>query len=541
MILIGKPILRPTSKGHSFFKFISDYWQSKDPKSNNRTIHRLCSLMRKMGSQQTVIEEIDINSPELLQERDALIANLGEGINFKVFRFTFLSEKISNITDIKNLGNDKFLASAVLINLSTSEDNWYSYLQQAIVCKPKIFTTNTKLQNYYIHVFRDFDCFVNITQDEEHPFKIQGTFFCQQNSITSVCAHASLCMTINNLLSQEKKLISTEEINKILKIDHKRKKFNPEEGLDDKQVVKVLKRAGFKAKWYSFFEYPNTDYAEYIYRYIEGGCPVLLVFTTSKNAEGKLDRHVVSIIGHNFNSDSWRAEAELAYKEASPLNCCPSSSWVNNFIIHDDNFGMYLCLPIDSLRKILIERYDPEFRPHIAIAVVPAEIHTPPHEAERAAAIIVRTILATYKSAGVKLDEWTKQLADPRRPIVLRTLLANKKKYKEHLASEEDFEGNSFKNDEINAMTDHLPEYFWLTEITLPDIYTANKNKIIDFIYRCDKNPTDNIKEMFKRWIQIRFPEACHFNKNGATPIIFSVKSHYPIYRNFKDIETPEW
>ncbi len=432
MIIIDNPEIKLTEKGCSYFEFIDEFWLAKDS-GNNRAFHRLCSLMRKMDAQSAVIEKIDEHSPELEGEIQALKNICEDDLELKICRFTFLSEKASTINDIKQLSDDKFYASAILINHHLVDKKWQSYLYQAIVCKPKLLYTGTELQNYYIHIYRNFDCSVNISSDDEHDFKIQGTFFCQQNAITSVCAHAALCMTLNNMPDRKERLIFPEDVNKILKIDHKKKKVSAD-GLSDEDVFKFLKDMGFNANWLNFFEDTNTDYAEYIYRYIEGGCPVLLVFTTYPKERNPIEMHVVPVLGHNLNSDSWRAEAEIAYKETIRRRYCSSSYWVNNFIIHDDNFGMYLCLPIDALRNILLPKYDPKFRPYLAIAIVPAEINTPADEAERVAKSIINQIIEICETAKIQFDnDWIKRLADKRTPLVLRTMLVSKEKYKKDL------------------------------------------------------------------------------------------------------------
>jgi len=43
-------------QGSSFFKFIDVYWKAGHT-GNNRTIHRLCNLMRKMNVKLAVVEE----------------------------------------------------------------------------------------------------------------------------------------------------------------------------------------------------------------------------------------------------------------------------------------------------------------------------------------------------------------------------------------------------------------------------------------------------------------------------------------------------
>lgn len=174
MPIMKTPLLRPTGKGHSFFSFISDYWLAKDS-GNNRAFHRLCTLMRKMDSQRAVVEELMPNDSEFVDEKLALEKHFEQKLDVSAFRFTFLSKDIAKIGDVKSLDNENFLASAVLLNIKKPDGNWHSYLQKAIVCQPRL--TKTTLLNNYIHVYKEFDCSLNISDGETHSFKINGTFF----------------------------------------------------------------------------------------------------------------------------------------------------------------------------------------------------------------------------------------------------------------------------------------------------------------------------------------------------------------------------
>lgn len=58
----------------------------------------------------------------------------------------------------------------------------------------------------------------------------------------------------------------------------------------------------------------------------------------------------------------------------------------------------------------------------------------------------------------------------------VRTMLLKKNDYAESL-NMQDFDGCSFTSDDKNELLINLPDRFWLSEITLPDLYTANKKK----------------------------------------------------------------
>jgi len=542
------PTLSDVSKGHSLFAFIDQYCLGETSGlSHNSAFHRLCSLMRKMDVRTAVVEDISSSFAEIAAEGKALNTYFGQHIEIKAHRITFLAEEVIALDSLPKVKNDNFLSSSIIINFKDPKKDWNSYLFSAIVTIPKIKNDpklgDVPLLNNFIHIRRKFKREVIITEEKKIEFTITGSFFCQQNSVTSVCAHASLCMTLNNMEIQEE-LITPEDINEIIGVDHKTSKFGPEgeARFTDKEIKKVLSQYALTYELLNFFENPNIGYNEYIYRYIESRCPVLLIFTTDVTTS-----HVVPILGHTLNSDMWRPEAETAYSPAaSRLDAFKSASeWVDHFIIHDDNFGMYLCLPVDALKRVTLPKYDPTFRAHYAVVVKPSDVTTPSREAENASAIITYDLLQWRKKTGAPLDTWADRLLERMshgRPIVIRTFLVKKEDYIYSL-KERDFENNSFSAEDKQILVKDLPDRFWLSEITLPYLYTANKNKIIDCFYGCNYPESKTDIDIYDRWLQIRFPFVLVRHDPSGTPSIseLSVKSHYPLLRLHREHDLLDW
>ncbi|MFH0796959.1 MAG: hypothetical protein V2A65_07885 [Candidatus Omnitrophota bacterium] len=522
--------------------------------SHNSAFHRLCSLARKMRVETAVIEEIAPEYAEISDECIALIKYFGQPIKFQPYRITFLTERVSSFNDILSLSSEHFLASAVVMNFQDpkKDNNWKSYLFNALFTIPKIRNykgagTSIPLQNNYLHIHKKFKREISISKDETFQFDITGTFFCQQNSLTSVCAHASLCMVLNNT-REEADLITPENINKIVGVDHEQVKLKGGGGdfiFSNEQIKKVLNQYGLTYRLIDFFENPNIEYNEYIYRYIESKCPVLLIFTTHDILS---DLHVVPIFGHTLNSDKWQPEAQSAYSNPPAVRTdyfMSTSAWVDHFIIHDDNLGMYFCLPVDSLKRITLPKYDPAFRANYAVIILPAKVTTLHEEAEWAATIVTLELLESRKGTPQPLDDWTNRIIDrigKVKPIVMRTFLTTKEDYAESL-EKSDFEENVFTSIDKEELLKILPSRFWLSEITIPDLFTANKTKIIDFFYGCEYPESRNPKIICTRWLQIRFPYVLIRN-DGGTPqpaVSMSVKSHYPLLKFEHEQDTLDW
>lgn len=83
------PVLEPDflccKAPFSFYRFIEKYWPSNE---ENRTLHRIFSLMRKMKAQTLVIEDL-VRRGELAEEASAIEKRCGGAVEFKAWRFTF--------------------------------------------------------------------------------------------------------------------------------------------------------------------------------------------------------------------------------------------------------------------------------------------------------------------------------------------------------------------------------------------------------------------------------------------------------------------
>ena len=121
-------------------------------------------------------------------------------------------------------------------------------------------------------------------------------------------------------------------------------------------------------------------------------------------------------------------------------------------------------------------------------------------------------------------------------------MFIRKDNYKKSI-NEKDFKGNYFSDNEKIQLLQNLPDSFWLSEITLPDLYTANKTKIIDFFYSSDKEPTSDNNKIANRWIQIRFPKVLlNKDSNGNLQTFsMSVASHFPLYRFEDSGDVSDW
>jgi len=118
---------------------------------------------------------------------------------------------------------------------------------------------------------------------------------------------------------------------------------------DFKEVLRKMGLTLLKYEYSNPKDIPTIPPEQIIYSYIESGIPVFVVFgTEDEKTEGV--RHVVTVIGHTFNPDSWWPEAEKDYySKVFKTKYLRSIAWID-FIIHDDNYGPFLTMPKDFLR-----------------------------------------------------------------------------------------------------------------------------------------------------------------------------------------------
>lgn len=313
----------------------------------------------------------------------------------------------------------------------------------------------------------------------EPPFVISGTFFCQRDGRLGMCAHASLRMLSyfsNNLLTiHEIKTIAQEPI------FNQNGEIVDSSGLEaPRQIDKVLKHLEYnpvpynkpplELKLNSKADVPTEDgiqklsysIEEIIYTYVESHIPVLVVID-STNHRGA---HMMVIVGHTFDSCAWWPEANVHYYQILPYGgYLKSSSWVG-FIGHDDNFGPYLNFPreLENIQTVIV--------PLPTNITLRAELINP---------IIRRIIGNKYIKDGVRLigTIWS--------DCLLKHLEEGKLLFRTFLVSREEFLKNINESNAVNAIKDFyntfpMPDIFWITEVSVPEIFSQQRYRLGEII-----------------------------------------------------------
>jgi len=487
----AEPVLKNCEPGFSFF---FELIRKECNGEGSRPLHRICTLMRKMGVRSFVREDLEKN-PELLGEQsDASIRTRGPA-HLKAVRLTFFRDCPAN-NSWRDVAADSILGYAVVATLTLPDKTARVYILESVVCPPSLWLGDGNgglkpemVSNYYLHCRREFVTQVG-TKGDTRIFELVGSFFCQQNDLTHVCAHAALRIAVNSSPAFSGSKLMNSTINTLLNLTHTGDHIvgrypapGPSLGVHVPGMVSVVEQLGWRAHVGDFIQNPAVDYDEFIYPIIESGCPTILGVQNYQSA------HVFAVLGHTLNTDRWSPEARQGYGSFPHSPFIPTSAWTDHFIVSDDNFGMYVTVPTDSIRNLLIPKYNPNLHASVAIGLMPGSVTLNGYRTERLAAFLAAKLVSFAKAAPG--NRWLALLSGPGERLVCRTFLCDKARYLAHVKAIEDDQKKKLGAAEITNLEAALPDAFWTTEITVPNLYCGNKRKVGDLLSRVDGSEVD--------------------------------------------------
>ncbi|MBN1490737.1 MAG: hypothetical protein JXA69_12535 [Phycisphaerae bacterium] len=480
-----------------FFDVIAPLWEGATHEP--RPLHRLCTLMRKMGARSFLAEELAAFS-ELTEEESAATIRCKNAVRAKAVRLTFFRSLPGSLS-WHDLADGDLLGYAVVVTLTLPNGTVRKYVLESVVRAPTQWVkadgeleTPFLATNYYVHCCRPFRTTIGTNLDSR-VFEIVGTFFCQQNNLTHVCGHAALRAAINSAPFFRGEKLTNTKINQILGIDHELRKVgeydepepdesddSPSRGLNAKQLEEVIRSEGLDAHVVDFDLQTAVDYETYVYPLIESACPTILgVKREALDRKRPPVMHVVTAVGHTIDSDRWTPEARISYGSFPIVPLISSSNWADHFIVSDDNHGMYLTLPTDEVRNVLVPKYNPGLHAVAAIGIVPRGVTVSGYIAEQTAAWVMKRL---WKIPEVGVNRWLGILK--KGPFVCRTLLQERTDYVGAMESTVDSEEHGLSSAELDEIRGVLPKRFWVTEFTVPNLLNGNRSKLGDVVTRAD-------------------------------------------------------
>lgn len=144
--------------------------------------------------------------------------------------------------------------------------------------------------------------------------------------------------------------------------------------------------------------------------------------------------------------------------------------------------GPYYCL---SKAGLLTNR-DPQLRPKRAIAVLPGGVEVSPSQAEDFARQILGMVLKELRPLKLGRGRWWTHLIESRERRVFRTTLIDRSVYLDTLP------GGSRFDPSKEQLSQALPERFWMSEVSFPNLFLANRAKLGEILVSPHAFPADD-------------------------------------------------
>lgn len=477
--------------GFSNFLFVDRHYRS------HNVLRRIFSLARKHGHQSLLVEDISEADCSLLaEENSALRIRQPEFQSAVVHRLSFF-----------RCQNDKTPTPADFIGYAVVKTDTF-----AGQSKPKDHVYESVLpsfrqaeQNNFIHCAREYR--VNTSLGT---FAVTGVLYAQQNALTFVCAHVSLRPALAALLPEAD--VTYARLNALAGVDHQTRKVGEGRGLNPQDIEAVLNGVGIPFEKIVHeprqqLELP-TEFQRDLYGFIESGCPALIGFELHdpNPGPGGGDRHIIPVIGHTFNEDTWVADAQRDYFGAK-LSYFPSENWLSTYVVHDDNYGPYYCLPRHFLKK-------DNFR-----VIFGLKHAATPFSAVEAEAVGLAFIGAIVNRIPKINQDWYDRFAVFHRCglLVLRTILARKADYVAHLQSLKSWQGDTLEPALIQKFQNLLPEQFWIVEASAPELFSSSRRKFGEVLLTA-QTPLPKPLNL-SLMLAARFPGVAMLRQSGGVPV----------------------
>ena len=318
--------------GFSNFVFLLDFLlQQGVGDIYHPALVRVFSLARKLGFEGLLIDRIPCTESSFLMEENQALSDLNCGyVRSDVFKFSFFKT-----ADEDKITPHDFLGYAVLkIDRDSSGNVITSHVFESVLWPPR-----KSFQNNFLHCKRRY----SVTNSLGSDFIVEGALYAQQNAKTFVCAHVALRTVLACHVPE-----GDVSYSKIVQFSGNRGALEPN---DIESVISGLGLTFEKTLHEPPCNPTQKDYMRELYGFTESAAPALLGFELSRSSNCSVnERHIVPVLGHTFNEDSWVPPSTQNYFTKN-FRYFSSEQWLSSHLMHDDNFGPYYCLPRHFLQK----------------------------------------------------------------------------------------------------------------------------------------------------------------------------------------------
>lgn len=495
-------------------------------------LRRILSQVRSAGGATLVIEQLR-DAADIREEDQDIRIRYPDFRGSESCRISFFKRAFKTRRGLRFARDDDFMGYVLVKQDDIPSVQTTPRVLESVLCMKRH-------DNNFIHGAPTWSCRVG-----EHLFRVSGYLYAQQNNVTNVCAHVALRSAAARFHPSGD--MSYREMNRIVGIDHVTRKAGGQDGqgLDVREMVRILEQMGARCFVGDYTGRPSKKrppFQKFVYGSIESGYPAIVVFETLDDQK-RLSYHAVPFLGHTFNEDTWVPRAESSYfRIGRSTKYLPSESWVSMYLAHDDNWGSNFCVPRHYLHTRGTSRTDSSSRnPRspvdgrvvYVISTFPKSVRVSPIEAE---VVGVAYLFAVFPHLPVAPGHWIHRLrayADAKL-MVIRTSLVSQREYVEHLSSVRDWHGNGVSRRHLRSIATTLAAgRYWLVELSVPELFSANKRKIGEVLLRANIPVT--VAQDYKHFVLARLPSyfVLYSGKKAGPQYLFvdsGLQSHVELF-----------
>jgi hypothetical protein len=476
---VATPCVVATDPPFSNFDFVEREFAGSPP------IRRLFSQARSRKVRTLVIEEVSPEGP-IAAENTELQQLFPDYRMVALRRLSFWKSSFTDASAIPSLCDEDCVGWAILkLDYCPSKNIRRWHVFESVIRK-------FAHEHNYVPCGKLIDFRVG-----DHTFRLPGVLYCQQNGLNKACAQVALRSVCSAFLGDPN--LTFRRINELAFAPDP--PANPGNGLTTDQIKQVLDSLGIpnfgiyypklpgRGKWRS-----RLPYQKILYSGIECGCGALLAFKTSGPRAPNCG-HIIPVFGHTFNEDTWAPRGEGAYFQiGKDIRYIPSAAWMSSFIAHDDNFGSNLCVPKEYVRPA---------KAVYAVALFPLGYVAPGFVAEVAASRYFYSLLKQLDGSG---NRWRERLLEAveNKELILRTVAATRDQYIAHLRTMADWQEHREEAELVTVLASFLPEKLWMTEVSIPDLFSTNLRKLGELLLNGALTVSD--QPDYSKFVLGRFP-----------------------------------
>lgn len=477
-------LYHPSSVGFSNFQFLEDSFGAFVA-NRDSAVRRCFSLARMLGTK-TIVRELIEPSGMLLYEHQQIAQKYASGDRY-VYRFSFWREFLFCKDELEKVTSEECLGYAIIQTISLRDGEKRLNVFEAVF--QPVLKSNWVLPRIGVYDLNVGGC----------KFSIHGNLYCQQDGISTVCAHVAL----RTLISRVSPLhdISYEKIDRVAR---KVRDIDLELGLTIEQIEAVLDDAQLRYEDFCYdkdliseeikatFVSDDMPIERLIHSGVESGQGTLFGFKvdhkessipikTTHEKSKKDSRHIIPIFGHSFNGLSWFNEAGRQYFRNKHENAlyATGTCWTDGYLGHDDNVGPEVFIPQnyvqDRYHSYVLNLLKPDYR---SAGVFVEDI--------------ARELMETYIGAQLpKGHQWALRLRQMVRysptAIVYRAISVTRCDYCKWLMQTRDWAGAFESESDCLKLEKELPVQLWVVEVSCQHLYPCNLRKIGDIVFDAKK------------------------------------------------------